>query len=185
MNRKITHHFPTPLKGADHFARWIEEYGKARHVRDLVYAGTNDALKGTLSDLARALLKDRLKVFTDQIDALEKDGLPDGVFAAIEAAFHIGESMAATRFRKEVPPIHMKNDHPAHARKKRAERPKPPNATEAAVRAAMGARTTISLGGAHLIKGKVDKIAGRDVPANTIFAKLKLINKAVKKEGTL
>ena len=49
----------------------------------------------------------------------------------------------------------------------------------------MGPRTQISLGSAHLIKGKVDKIAGRDVPANTIFAKLKLINKAVKKQGTL
>jgi hypothetical protein len=146
MNRKITHHFPVPLQGADQFARWVEEYGKARHVRDLVYAGANDALKGTLSDLARALLKDHLKVFTNQIDALEKGGLPDGVFAAIEAAFHIGESMAATRFRKEVPPIHMKNDLSAHARKKRAEKPKPPNATEAAVRAAMGARTPISLG---------------------------------------
>jgi hypothetical protein len=51
MNRKITHHFPVPLQGADQFARWVEEYGKARHVRDLVYAGANDALKGTLSDL--------------------------------------------------------------------------------------------------------------------------------------
>ena len=78
MNRKLTHRFPAPLQGADQFARWIEEYGKARHVRDLVSAGANDALKGTLSGLARCLLKDHLKVFTYQIDALEKDGLPDG-----------------------------------------------------------------------------------------------------------
>jgi hypothetical protein len=87
MNRfKISGRFLPSPQGEDPFARWIKKYGKARHVRDLVCAGGNDALKGKLSGLARAFLDGHLKIFMAQIDALEKEGLPDGVFEAMEAA---------------------------------------------------------------------------------------------------
>ena len=86
--------------------------------------------------------------FIKPFDALE-EGASEGVFAAIEAAFDIGESMAATRFRKEVPPIHMKNDLSSHARKERAKKPRNPEVVKAikATREAMKANRAPPNGG--------------------------------------
>ena len=175
--------FPLRPQGLDPFARWIEEYGKRQHVRDRVLYGSDHARKEPLTPWARGSLGNHRDEFIKHFDALE-EGAPEGIFLAIEAAFHLGMFEAATRFRKEVPRVHME-DKAAYMRKKKGETPRPPNAIEAAVRAAMDSRTSISLGGARLIKGKVDKIVGKDVPANTIFMKLKKINRAKKIQRTV
>jgi hypothetical protein len=91
--------------------------------------------------------------------------------------------MAATRFRKEVPAVHMR-DHAAYIRKKKGEKPKSPNADEYAVRAAMGPHTTSSRASAERIQGKVAELRGRVVPVDTIHKHLKSIRRE-KKRGTL
>jgi hypothetical protein len=168
MNRfKISGRFLPSPQGEDPFARWIKKYGKARHVRDLVCAGGNDALKGKLSGLARAFLDGHLKIFMAQIDALEKEGLPDGVFEAMEAAFYIGQASAATRFSKEVPRVAVGHAQAEH-RKKIA-----PRTAELrdAVREAMSksaAKATRGIKYAGQLEPEVSKIVGRKVSPDQI-----------------
>jgi hypothetical protein len=178
---KISGRVRVQVSAQDPFAQWIEE-DKRRHVREQVLAAATDAARGNLTPPARAFFDEHLTAFISKFDAIE-EGTSDGVFVAIEAAFHIGEVAAATRFRKEVPVVHMK-DNAANARKKKQEGPRTPSATEAAVRAVMNPKTKSSLASAKQIKPKVDEAAGRDVPVNTIHSCLKKINLA-KKRGTL
>lgn len=114
------------------FDRMLAKRGKRGWVRDQVMAGASDARKGILNFVARSYLEHYRAEFIKHFDALE-EGSPDGVFLAIEAAFHLGEYMAATRFRKEVPLVQA-----AIAQRGRRTASAPRKAAElAAVRAAM------------------------------------------------
>jgi hypothetical protein len=129
------------------FDRMIAEHGKRRHVRDQVLTGASEARNGNLTVLARSFLENHRDEFIRHFDELEEVS-PEGVFAAIEAAFHIGECMAATRFREEVPRVHMR-DNAANARRERAKKPRSPKvlALLEAVRNAMEANHAKPNGG--------------------------------------
>jgi hypothetical protein len=97
------------------FDRMIAERGRRLYIRDQVLAGAADARKGKHNFVARSYLEHYRAEFIKHFDALD-EGASDGVFAAIEAAFHLGEYMAATRFWKDVPDVHML-DNMANRRK--------------------------------------------------------------------
>ena len=93
--------------------------------------------------------------------------MPEAVFAAIEAAFHIGACMAATRFRKEVPLVQA-----AVAQRGRADKAAPRKAVERdAVRTVMkrSQRTpALSEKYARLIEDDVFKELGRRLSITAI-----------------
>jgi hypothetical protein len=151
------------------FDRMLAKRGKRGWVRDQVMAGARDARNGILNFVARSYLEHYCAEFIKHFDALD-EGTSDGVFSAVEAAFHLGECMAATRFRKEVPAVHMR-DNMANAQKA----PRKENKTAVAVRAAMTDKTTASRKSASLIKDKVDRAVDKDVPLDTIFYHMKKI----------
>jgi hypothetical protein len=148
------------------FDRMIAEHGKRRHVRDQVLLGAADARKGNLTFVARSFLEHHQAEFIKHFDALAEE-TPDAVFAAVEAAFHLGQDMAAVKFRKEVPLVQA-----AVAQRGRADKAAPRKAVERdAVRTVMkrSERTpAISEKYARLIEDDVFKELGRRLSITTI-----------------
>src|ERR1700677_1228211 len=107
-------------EGLEFFERRIAKYGKPRYLRERVLQAAREAGEGDLTPFAMGFLNGHREEFIKRFDALEKEGLPEGVLELIEAAFHIGEAMAAVRCRKEVPAIQTENGRGSN-RKRAAE----------------------------------------------------------------
>lgn len=148
------------------FDRMLAERGKRGWVRDQVMAGARDARKGKHALGARSFVEHYAAEFIKNFDFLD-EGTPEAVFAAVEAAFHLGQAMAATRFSKGVPLVQA-----AIAQRGRADKAAPRKAAERdAVRAVMKRsqhRAAISEKYARLIEVDVFKELGRRLSFSAI-----------------
>lgn len=147
------------------FDRMLAERGKRGWVRDQVMAGASDARKGKHDLGARSFVEHYAAEFIKNFNSLD-EGTPEAVFAAVEAAFHLGHAMAATRFSKEVPHVQA-----TIAQRGRADKAAPRKTAERdAVRAVMkrSQHRAISEKYARLIEDDVFKELGRRLSVSAI-----------------
>jgi hypothetical protein len=88
---------------------WLASFAKRQYVRHQILAGADYAIARTPPDTAsRLILESRRNSFIKNFDI--EDGSQAEMFAAIEAAFHIGKHAGLTQFAEEGPPIIKRNN---------------------------------------------------------------------------